>query len=66
MEETQHALLSTLYARNRRDAILLHCIEKRLGVNEANDLLDDDHLATLHADDEKVGRCPKTFRFRAG
>lgn len=56
MEETQHALLSTLYARNRRDAILLHCIEKRLGVNEANDLLDDYHLATLHANDEKVGR----------
>ena len=55
MEETQHALLSTLYARNRRDAIL-HCIEKRLGVNEANDLLDDYHLATLHANDEKVGR----------
>ena len=55
VEETQHALLSTLYARNHRDAILLHCIEKRLGVNEANDLLDD-HLATLHANDEKVGR----------
>lgn len=60
VDETQHALLaagrSTLYARNRRDAILLHCIEKHLGVNEANDLLDDYRLATLSARDEEAGR----------
>ena len=60
VDETQHALLaagrSTLYARNRRDAILLHCIEKHLGVNEANDLLDDYRLATLSARDEGAGR----------
>ena len=59
VEETQHALLSTLYARNRRDAIL-HCIEKRLGVNESNDLLDDYHsppympMTRRLADDPKL------------